>query len=955
MDTFAHLTKILPEEGIYVGIIINAGEQPRQKFFNEIADLVAFLKSSSDRGDNTYFATAAFKEWGNRKQDNVRALKSFYMDVDCGPGKPFSNWKAGLVAVGNFISETGLPKPMVISSGNGLHVYWSLETEATPEEWKPIAQGLKSLVPHFCGVTESGKPAFDPVVPADSARVLRACGTMHPTAGKEVKLLIDAPPTTLDALRDVLDRHDIGVPATIVATRKSNLLDAMSVKTDAPLTDPKVVIEKCAQVRWAVENQAEVEEPLWYAMLGVAAYCINPEETAIAWSKDHVDFDETKTLKKMEQWKAVTTGPATCARFQQERPKGCRGCKFRERVTSPVQLGTTYTAVGLSTDAPDAPEEIAPIPKPYKRTAKGVAVSVDGVDIIVCPFDIYPMSYGRDEVLGYEVVRFRWNRLHVGWQELVLRQALLNDESREFSTAIADQGILLNSKAQVELFRAMLRAYMQELRQLKSMTNLYSSMGWKENHTQFLIGNVLYKKLPNGSVEAEPISLAGLTQNSIDEMFAQKGSADAWVKLTELLESAQLHTHMFTIGLGLSAPLYVFSGISGVVVNLYGPTGAGKTIAQLLQQSLWGNPRKLHYSARFTQNAMFNRLGFFNHLPFTIDETTMLPSKEIGDFLYGISQGRDKSRLTKHVEERAVKTWSTVVTTSSNKSLGSMLVLSGMETDAQQARLLDIPLGVNALFASDSRGGELIYQTVTENYGHIGPELLKHYMKLGPEGIAEALALHKAEFFTKYGVNFAGHERYWEQAIIAADFANQQASQLGLVRYNYENGTRAVLQTLGLTRAAIKDSAVDGFDLIAEYLNENAKSTLTVMHTGSAKGVPDFDRIPRDSIFVRFDIYRPTVASPFDKGTVMVDRKHFRKWLAAQGHDYRSLTKEMSDNGALIAIPSNKFYMSRDTNIKLPQTYVVGFNLSHPRFKGVLSDADAQLDTTNPTNLKVVK
>jgi hypothetical protein len=955
MDTLAHLTKVLPEEGIYVGITINPGDQPRQKFFHEIADLAAFLKSSSDRGDNVYFATAAFKEWGSRKQDNVRALKSFYMDVDCGPGKPFGSWKAGLAAVGKFVSETGLPAPMIVASGNGLHVYWVLEDEATPDEWKPVAHGLKALVPHFCGITENGKPVFDPAVPADSARVLRACGTMHPSAGKEVKLLIDAPATTIDELKDVLAGHDLDVPAAVIVTRKSNLLDAMSTSQDSPPSDPDAIISKCAQVRWAVENQADVSEPFWYALLGVAAYCADPVATAVAWSKDHPSFDEATTIKKMEQWRAVTTGPATCARFNQERPSGCRRCPVKARVTSPVQLGVAYATVDVAPDAPDEPTAIAPIPKPYKRTAKGIVVSVDGVDIVICPFDLYPMSYGRDEVLGYEVVRFRWNRTHIGWQELVLRQALLNDDSREFSTAIADQGILLDSKAQIGLFRAMLRTYMQELRQLKSMTNLYGSMGWKENHTQFLLGNTLYRRLPDGSVEAEAISLAGLTQSSIDDMFCQKGTRDAWIKLTELLESAKLHAHMFSIGLGLAAPLYTFSGIAGVVINLYGPTGAGKTLAQLLQQSLWGNPRKLHYSARFTPNAMFNRLGFFNHLPFTIDETTMLPSKEIGDFLYGISQGRDKARLTKHVEERAIKTWSTVVTTSSNKSLGSMLVLSGMETDAQQARLLDVPLGVNKLFSANSKGGELIYQTVMDNYGHIGPELLRHYMSMGPEGIAEALALHKARFLKKYGVHFVGHERYWEQAIITADFANEQASQLGLVRYNYEEGTREILRVLGLTRAAMKDSAVDAFDLIGEYLNECAGSTLTMMYTGAAKGVPDYNRMPREGIIVRLDVYRQTQSSSFDRGTIMVDRKHFRKWLATHGHDYRLVSRELSDAGALSNPPNNKCYMGRGTSIRLPQIYVMGFNLAHPRLKGILTEVENELEAQAVSSLKVVK
>ena len=38
------------------------------------------------------------------------------------------------------------------------------------------------------------------------------------------------------------------------------------------------------------------------------------------------------------------------------------------------------------------------------------------------------------------------------------------------------------------------------------------------------------------------------------------------------------------------------------------PTGGGKTLAQYWGQSIYGNPDKLHFAAKYTQNSLFSRL-----------------------------------------------------------------------------------------------------------------------------------------------------------------------------------------------------------------------------------------------------------------------------------------------------------------------------------------------------------
>ena len=121
MNTLEHLQRVLPSEGFYVTTVINP-DGNRQGFFSTVDELAKAVAGLDQTGNNTYFAISAFKEKGSRKQDNVRAIKVVALDVDCGNNKPYPSWKEGLVALGTFIQTMNLPKPMIVFSGNGLHV-----------------------------------------------------------------------------------------------------------------------------------------------------------------------------------------------------------------------------------------------------------------------------------------------------------------------------------------------------------------------------------------------------------------------------------------------------------------------------------------------------------------------------------------------------------------------------------------------------------------------------------------------------------------------------------------------------------------------------------------------------------------------------------------------------------------------------------------------------------------
>lgn len=954
MDTLSFLQRVLPTEGLYCVAAFEDGHPaPKHGYFNTVEELAKVSIALNTRGQNTYYAISTYSQ-KKRKQEFVQLTKVLAIDVDCGIGKngkakPYANASEGARALVKFTQDTGLPMPMIVSSGNGLHAYWVLDKAVAPTQWKPLAMALKAAC-----IEKDFTP--DIGVSGDSARILRAVGCINPKGGKTATLIRDAADVSYDYLWSILQPYTQGssYEPPQQQTRSNGLLDSLAVKHEyAPAKADKIESE-CQQIKWAVENQAEVPEPMWYGLIGVAAYCEDSDAVAIRWSEHHPSFNHNETLRKLHQWKQQVTGPTTCTKFDAERPGGCRGCKFKDKIGSPTRLGTQLAEVKSTAITIDPVAAEIPMPRPFKRTTDGIKMVIDETDIDVCKFDIYPIGYGKDEGLGYEVVRFMWDRPHVGWVELVLRQAHLSDGSREFPSTIADQGILLFNANQTKFFQMLLRSYMEELKQKRGLTNLYSSMGWKDNYNQFIIGNTLLRRDSSGTITKESVNLASSINKVGEEMYGVKGSLAEWTKFTAILDKADLKLHKFLIGFSFATPLLKLTGLKGLTLSLYGETGGGKTLGQYMMQSVWGNPDMLHFGGKFTQNSLFSRLATHGNLPMTVDEITMLDKEEAGDLLYWASQGRDKARLNRSAEERSAKEWQTTMTVSTNKSMQSMLYSGGNATDAQLARLIEFNVVPHQLFTQNTNVGRQIHTFLMNNHGLAGPVFMQHIMGMGADAVKAMLDHAIAEFPKRYGVQFSGEERFWEVCVVLADLGNQIANELGLVTYDHADATAWALEELGGMKKSVASNRVDAFDMLGEFINEHMDSTITVMHTPGQKPMRDNTRPYVSDILVRYDLHRKTFDGSFDSGVVLVERTKLRKWLARRGFDYKAFMREFDDEHINATPKSQKAYFGKDIGVKIPQCYVVGINLNHPRLQGILDDAYQSVNDLTMGQLKVV-
>ena len=139
--------KVLPTQGNICVVGIKDGTV-RPKFADDIDDAIQQMQGFVQGNWNTFFALGTF-EGMSRKADACVLMRSFFVDIDCGPGKPYEHWDEGLTALLNFVADKNLPPPVIVNSGHGIHGYWPFTEEVETEKWKPYAirRGVQEVLP----------------------------------------------------------------------------------------------------------------------------------------------------------------------------------------------------------------------------------------------------------------------------------------------------------------------------------------------------------------------------------------------------------------------------------------------------------------------------------------------------------------------------------------------------------------------------------------------------------------------------------------------------------------------------------------------------------------------------------------------------------------------------------------------------------------------------------------
>ena len=141
MNRIDFFNRVVAQGGLYCAVgIIN--KRTTQVFFNTFEEVEAWADDQTAVGVDAYFALATYHTNISRSAKNVNLFKSLWVDLDIGKGTAYESQVTGIGALKDFCKATGLPKPSIVSSGYGLHIYWAFTESVDYNEWKPLAIAL---------------------------------------------------------------------------------------------------------------------------------------------------------------------------------------------------------------------------------------------------------------------------------------------------------------------------------------------------------------------------------------------------------------------------------------------------------------------------------------------------------------------------------------------------------------------------------------------------------------------------------------------------------------------------------------------------------------------------------------------------------------------------------------------------------------------------------------------
>lgn len=924
MDAEVFLRHVTGDDGYYCLFAVKLGQNDRpQTFHTNYDSLLQEARKLDARGYSPYFALATFEESGTRVADNVKQLKSFFMDIDCGEGRDYPTKKEGLQALQRFCKKVGLPRPLLIDSGRGVHCYWPLSKPVSKEAWKPVADHLKQLCKNHGFIV-------DPSVTADAARVLRIPTTHnHKTEPPtEVTFFSEHVPeyVTLDEFAKCIGADKIETKS-IEPMPNSAVMDALMGNKQFRFKDIITRESSCAQLVDIVVNQDGCSEPMWRAGLSIAKFCSDGQKAAHVMSKNHPEYSAEETQDKFDKIK----GPYLCHHFDEFKPDVCTKCPHWGKIKSPISLGGSIKEATEednivevpALDLPNTPTTtyvIPTYPNPYIRGAKGgVYIRTkdeegNPTEDLVYHNDIYIVSRIVDMELG-ELVVIRLHLPQDGVREFTVPLTAITSRE-EFRKQMSMQGVAVTKMDKLMTY---MTTWINELQATTKADLARTQFGWTDDtHSAFVLGN---QEVTAHGVKSNPPSKATA---GLMSAFKPKGSLEQWKQMANFYNRDGFELHQFMVASAFGSPLMSFMPIACSSFHVHSKdTGLGKTTAMYVGASVWGNPKTLVVEAQDTKNSLMLRGEVYKNLPYYIDELTNSEGKQLSDLIYQLSSGRQRNRMTGSANTERVRgePWSLLSVSTGNTSVLERISSFKNAPKAEAARMLETK-AVKLFDETKTKHLTDAHQANSQNiYGHAGVPYLQYIMQNTDRVIN---LLQEVQQKLDAGAQLTAQDRHWSAGATVNVTGFLLASELGFLEYDKEKYFRYVIRLLKENKAAANDMISSTADVLNDFVHEHWGSILKIRSTddlrkGQGNGMDDLvipESDPRVRLVGRYET---------DVKKLYIIPKVLKAWCAKQQINYSSLVQDFKDNYKGKTL---KIRLTKGTPTQMPPSHVLCIDCS---------------------------
>jgi hypothetical protein len=900
VDTKQFLGSVLGSEGNYCLWCYNSNNKTdiKQEFYPSIDELIQRADELDAAAYNVFFALGTFKEPDNRKQINVNQMKSFFIDLDCGPSKEFIDQPTAFEELRRFCKANKLPRPTIVNSGNGLHVYWPL-TEAVDEKtWFPVAEGLKQLC------IKQDFPA-DPSRTSDAASILRVPNTYNYKGDdpKPVGLLHGylAEPIDFSEFEDCVGGA-IPVPEKFAPSAYREALNAQTSGSFKRLLEKTDNDQGCAQIQYIIDNQDSVSYDMWRAGLSIAKVCVDGDKAARVMSSKHPEYDFNETMRKMMD----TGGPQYCSTFAKHNPDGCDGCPNALSITTPAQL------TKIVEEAPPEPE-IPQYPAPYMRGKNGGVYmrtkdeEGNPIEVPIYHHDFYVTRRLHDVEQG-EVVAFALHLPRDGVREFTVPLMAITSRE-EFRKNMAMKGITTYGEDLGKLMKYV-QTWVNELQQTGAASEAHQQFGWVNDDTmqEFVLGDKLIKA---DTVEYNPPS--SKTAGFVDA-FKPMGSADRQREILSFFNVEGLELHQFVVCMGLGSILMPLTGLFSFAAHLYGGSGVGKTTALYCNTAIWGDPHFLTLGQRDTPNSRMARGEVYKNISLNSDEMSNMTPFVASDYCYQFAEGKQRNRLqgSANTERWRGKPWRMMGCSSGNISIYELLSKLKADPEAEMQRILEFTVDPNLKAIIDKDKTDALYRDIQTNYGHFSVPYIQYVIQ-NRDQIAKLYAGIKERL--DKAANLTAVNRFFSAGCTNVLVAATIGNKLGIVGYDVRHLFDWIVVELKRVKAVISDTGPDTNSIIADFARDNWGSILKIKSTDDNRDdVVDLvipENMPKNKLIGRYET---------DTKLMFIPTKEFKKYLVDQYINYASTVKSLKEE---MGATMKSVYMTKGTSLNLPSQYCI--------------------------------
>ena len=784
-----------------------------------------------------------------RTQTNTSHTRCFVLDIDVHAddetGKFYTSQDEGRDGLRRLIEALQLPEPIVVNSGYGLHVYWPMMEGVLSAEWKTVAEKFKRVV-----LLIEPKLAGDGSRIADSAGLLRIPGTLN------LKVGTSRPVTIEQWSDDILDFGEFAEQMRVYggatpARQNTSVVPSVSLELAREELEPVALtslVKNCNWVARYLKGMDSADEPAWYAMLGLAPFVthtaqgttINGAKIAHVFSRKHPAYTPADTERKYQQAQFGQTGPTTCTRFQSIDRAGCDGCPFLGDVRSPAAAARLSRPItepkAIETSVRDeagtvtqATVHIPVPPEPYFRGEDGGVFvrskkqEEDGswTSFIqkVYDYDLYPTRRYRTENVETESLEIQLHLPRDGMRTFKMPTELLA-EQKKLSTYLTGHGIVAEHGSGVLIAKYMV-TYVRDMQVKKAAEIEFSRFGWRDilsDHPNFVVGNgYISKDAPLNAGTFAPYLKQAATS------VACAGNLEEWKKAFNVYKGMEgSEPFQMCILLGFAAPLLALTEYRGVLFNMVGHGGAGKSTALKIMASVWGQPSESRISKDDTEIASQNMMGYLNCIPVAFDELTKWDPDKLGKFVLNLTGGRGKMRAGRNGANMTNNTeWDTIVACSSNTSVYNRLAeaRTGYTAEAMRVYEVNVEKGDPAHKPRMTEAAAILLK----NYGLAGRRYMEWLIK---NILPVQSAVEKAMAQIDAMESRATDERFWVALLATLRVSGKITKQMGLHDYDIDHLIAWATGQTVEARVEIQAAHSSPLAVLADYFNDSLDGTL---------------------------------------------------------------------------------------------------------------------------------